>query len=183
MSHATHALTAAALAVLIAASATPADAATPQNATQGMKKESDGGHMHPMAGKATVGAVTIAEAYARPRIGRAPNSGAYMMLTATAPDRLIAAETPAAARTELHTHINEGGVMKMRPVEGGIAVQPGEPTMLAPGGLHVMLMGITAPMREGDTIALTLTFEKAGSVTVQVPVRAVAAGGGHRHTN
>ncbi len=167
--------------IVAMAAAHPVRAATPQNATQDVKKESHAGHAA-MAGTATVGPVTISEAYARASIGRAPNSGAYMMLTSTAEDRLVAAETPAAARAELHTHLMDNGVMKMRPVEGGIPVAPGAPTMLQPGGFHVMLMGLTGPMTEGETIDLTLTFEKAGKVTLQVPVRGIAARG-HRHAD
>lgn len=87
-------------------------------------------------------------------------------------DRLIAASAEGvAARVELHTHIEDaGGVMQMREVPEGFVV-PGNGThALARGGDHVMLMGLTAPLKTGDVISLTLTFERAGVVTVEVPV-------------
>ncbi len=94
-------------------------------------------------------------------------------------DRLIAAASPAAERVELHTHtLDAQGVARMTRIEG-IEVVAGSPTELRPGGLHVMLMGLTAPLAAGDAIDLTLTFEAAGDVTLRVPVRAV--GGGHMH--
>jgi hypothetical protein len=96
-------------------------------------------------------------------------------------DRLVSATSPAARVVELHTHIMDGGVMRMRPVTA-IEVNPGEPAVLRPGGLHVMLIDLTGALQAGQTIPLTLRFEKAGEVTVQVPVRpAGAAGhGGHQ---
>jgi Uncharacterized protein conserved in bacteria len=108
-------------------------------------------------------------------------SAAYLTIeTGGASDRLVAAASPAAARVELHEHILEDGVAKMREVAAGIPVAPDAPAVLEPGGYHVMLMGLTAPLAEGDAIDLTLTFEAAGEITVTVPVRAMAAGhGGH----
>jgi len=117
--------------------------------------------------------VSIEGAYVRESIGRAPNSGAYLTLTGTAADRLIAVASPAAERVELHTHMmDDKGVMRMRPV-AGIDVAPGTPTRLQPGGFHIMLLGVRTPLIAGATIPLTLTFEKAGSVTLDVPVRSI----------
>jgi len=139
----------------------------------------DGDHDHDAhadahhGGHAEAGPVSIDGAYVRESLGRAPNSGAYLTLHSTAPDRLIAVASPAAERVELHTHMmGSDNVMRMRPVDG-IDVAPGAPTLLQPGGFHIMLLGVRAPLVAGATIPLTLTFEKAGSVTFDVPVRSI----------
>ncbi len=88
-----------------------------------------------------------------------------------AEDRLVAATSDAAKRVELHTHIeDDNGVVKMRPIDGGIAVPAGGSHALKRGGDHVMFMGLDAPFEEGSTISVTLTFEKAGDVVVELPV-------------
>lgn len=132
-------------------------------------------------GAATLGPLSIADAYARASLGRAPNSAAYMTLsTSGAADRLVAAATPAAERVELHTHsMDDQGVMRMRPVDG-IDVGQDAPAALQPGGLHLMLVGVKGRLEAGATIPLTLTFENAGEVTLEVPVRALRSeAGGH----
>jgi hypothetical protein len=83
-------------------------------------------------------------------------------------------------RTELHTHINENGIFKMREVEA-IEVPAGGEAVLEPGGLHVMFMGLHKPLKQGESVHLTLTFEKAGKVMVSVPVGKVGAMGAHSH--
>lgn len=132
------------------------------------------------ADMAKVGEITIHQPWARASLGNAPNSAAYMTLetTGAAPDRLVSGSTPAAAKVELHTHMMEGGVAKMRPVDA-IEVVPGEPTVLEPGGLHLMLSGLTQKLEAGTTMPLTLVFEHAGEVTLDVPVKGMAAGAGH----
>lgn len=137
-------------------------------------------HDHTTAVTASLGHLTIAEAFARAAAVTGGASAAYMTITTEGDaDRLIAASSPAAMRVELHTHeVDASGVARMRQVPA-IPVQADTPAVLAPGGLHVMLMGLTAPLVAGDSIELTLTFEAAGSVTVTVPVH--AAGGPMRH--
>lgn len=95
---------------------------------------------------------------------------------------LVRAASPAAGVTELHTVVKENGMMKMRPVQK-IAIKAGGETRLQPGGLHIMLLNLKAPLKEGDKIALTLTFEDGSSKQVSVPVRPVHAGmhGDHHH--
>lgn len=129
---------------------------------------------------AEVGDVMIQQPWARASIGKAPNSAAYMTLEVMGDeaDRLIAVASPLAAKAELHTHLMEGGVAKMRPVDA-IEVAPGAPTVLAPGGLHIMLMGLSEPLVEGATIPLTLTFERAGEITLEAPVVGLGADMGH----
>jgi copper(I)-binding protein/predicted aconitase with swiveling domain len=121
--------------------------------------------------------VSISDGWARASIGEGANSAAYMTLSVEGetPDRLVAAATPLAARAELHNHIMEDGVARMRPVEA-IEVKPGEPTVLEPGGLHVMLMGLKEQLEPGDELPLTLTFEQVGEVRATLPVRPL----GHR---
>jgi copper(I)-binding protein len=131
---------------------------------------------------AKVGDIAIHEPWARASLGNAPNSAAYMTLEnmGATPDRLIGGSTPATGKVELHTHVMEGGVAKMRPVEG-IEVAPGAPTLLEPGGLHIMLRGLTQRLEAGATMPLTLVFEHAGEVTLAVPIKGVMAGTGPGH--
>jgi periplasmic copper chaperone A len=130
------------------------------------------------ADSAKVGSLEIEKAWARPTA--TANGAVYLEIEnkGTATDKLVAASTTAAAKAELHTHLMEGGIARMRPVDG-IEVTPGSATVLRPGGLHVMLLGLKAPLKTGDTITLTLTFEKAGKVDVTVPVQRNASGMGH----
>jgi copper(I)-binding protein len=109
--------------------------------------------------------------------------GAFVTLlnTADAPDRLVSASSAVAERVELHTHIMDGGVMRMREVEGGIPLPPGETVNLQPGGLHIMLLGLNQGLAAGSRFPLTLTFEKAGSVQVEVPVEAMGSMGPGGH--
>ena len=69
------------------------------------------------------------------------------------------------------------GVMKMRPVEGGLAIDPGKTVKLAPGGYHLMMMDLKSPLKQGDKLPLTLQFEKAGKVAVTLDVQGVGATG------
>ena len=97
-------------------------------------------------------------------------------------DRLLDATSPVAKRVEIHTHIKDGDVMRMRKVDAPLPVTDEEPINMAPGGIHVMLMGLNDPLKAGTTIPVTLIFEKAGEMTVDVPVikrSAKAAHGGH----
>jgi copper(I)-binding protein len=88
---------------------------------------------------------------------------------------LISGSSPIAERVGLHRSSMKDGIMRMRPVKA-IEVFPGEPTAIAPGGLHIMLIGLKQPLVAGRTFPLTLTFERAGSVEVQVKVQEDNAG-------
>ena len=136
----------------------------------------------PAADTAKVGDIAIDQPWARASLGNAPNSAAYMILqnTGAVPDRLIGGSTPVATQVQLHTHVMEGGVAKMRPVDA-IEVAPGQPTVLEPGGAHVMLQGLTQKLEEGTTMPLTLVFEHAGKVMLEVPVEGIMAGRGPGH--
>lgn len=101
--------------------------------------------------------------------------------TGAVADRLVAATSPVAGRVELHTHLRDGDVMRMRPVQD-IPVPAGGSATLQPGGLHLMFMGLNRPLVAGETIPVTLRFAEAGEVTVQLRVEAAGARGhGHRH--
>lgn len=134
------------------------------------------------ADRVEVDGLIIADAWARASLGTAPNSAAYMTLEAAGDqgDRLIGGATPAAERVELHVHLMEGDIARMRQVDA-VEVAPGAPTVLAPGGLHVMLVNLAAPLEEGATLPLTLVFERAGAVELEVPVRGLSAAPPARH--
>ena len=131
------------------------------------------------AADVTVGTITISDPWARATAATAPTGAAYLTLTTSIdqPDRLILAASPVAELVELHTvSMDNDGVMRMRPVEA-IGVAADAPTELAPGGLHIMLIGLTGPLIQGESFPLTLTFEDAGSVEISVPVASAGASG------
>ena len=135
---------------------------------------------------AETGAIQLEEPWARESPPMVKTGAAYMTLvnTGAETDRLLSAFGDVAETIELHTHLLENNVMKMRKVDA-IEVAPGEPTALKPGGLHVMLIGLKKPLVAGQTFPLTLKFEKAGEVPVQVMVRgkdaATQPSSGHAH--
>lgn len=121
--------------------------------------------------------IAVQGAWARATPAGAPAGAAFFIVenTAAEGDVLTAVSAPATSDVaELHTHAMDGGVMKMRKVEG-IAVPAHGAVELKPGGLHVMLIGLKAPLAEGATFPLTLTFAKAGAVEVAVTVRGLGA--------
>ena len=121
------------------------------------------------------GSITIENPYARATAGKATAGGGYLSIhNHGQADKLIAASSDVAAMTQLHTHIHEGNVMKMRPVEA-IDVPENGGVELKPGGYHVMFMKLKGPLKEGQHFPLELTFEKAGKVTVEVAVGGVGA--------
>ena len=126
----------------------------------------------------------VQDAWARPTVEGQAGGGGFLKITggATA-DRLLAASAGVAQRVELHTMSMEGDVMRMRQVQG-IDVPAGQTVELKPGGLHIMFIGLRAPLQTGTSFPLTLRFEKAGEVKVDVKVSprpGMAAGSGHKH--
>jgi periplasmic copper chaperone A len=91
--------------------------------------------------------------------------------TGVAGDKLISAESPRAGRIELHEMSKNGRTMKMRPVKSGITVPAGAAVLLEKGGFHLMFMDIDAPFADGETVPVTLTFEKAGTVDLKLDVK------------
>ncbi|MDW4499128.1 copper chaperone PCu(A)C [Sulfitobacter sp. D35] len=117
--------------------------------------------------------IVVSDAYARSSRPDAPVGAVFMVIEngSETADRLIAAQTSASMRAELHTHVqNADGVMSMVEVEDGIVIPAGGAHTLERGGDHVMLMGLTEPLVDGASISVTLSFEMAGDVTVEVPV-------------
>ncbi|MBP0615682.1 copper chaperone PCu(A)C [Jiella mangrovi] len=119
-----------------------------------------------------VGDLEIAHPWSRATLPNAPVAGGYMTITNTgkSADRLIGGSTPAAERVEIHEMTMDGDVMKMRPVEGGLEIPAGETITLKPGGYHLMLTKPAGRLKEGDRVPLTLRFEKAGEVKVELAV-------------
>ncbi len=131
-----------------------------------------------IAGDVKVGDITVEAPWARASAGKAKAGAAFMTLNnaGATDDKLIKASADVSKKAELHTHIREGDIMRMRRVEA-IDVPAGGVATLEPGGDHVMLMGLREPLKEGETFPLTLTFENAGEVTVEVMVMKAGAMG------
>ncbi|SCA57566.1 conserved exported hypothetical protein [Candidatus Terasakiella magnetica] len=120
--------------------------------------------------------ISVEGVWARASAGMARAGAAFMTIKNTGmADKLVSAKANISNTTELHTHLHENGVMKMRQVKN-IAVDKGM-TMLKPGGDHVMFMGLNEALKEGETFPLTLVFEKAGEMNVTVNVKKVGAMG------
>ncbi|MGE0873875.1 MAG: copper chaperone PCu(A)C [Burkholderiales bacterium] len=124
--------------------------------------------------------VRIDNAYARATAPGAAVGGGYATIrnTGKAPDRLVGASSTASARTELHEMKMVDNVMRMREVRG-IDVPANGSVELKPGGYHLMFMELKAPLKQGDKVPVTLKFEKAGELKVELEVRGMAAGSGH----
>jgi periplasmic copper chaperone A len=122
------------------------------------------------------GGLEIIHPWARATVPSARNGVVYVTIanTGDAADRLIGAESAAAERVELHRHVVEDGVARMRAIEA-IGIAPGETTRLAPGGHHIMLFGLTGPLVEWSTFPLTLIFEQAGAIEVEVMIESAVA--------
>ena len=133
----------------------------------------------PAAPAAKAGAIAIEAPWLRATPGGAKVAGGYVTLrnAGTEPDRLTAAAIPQAGRAEIHSMTTEGGVMKMAPVEGGLALAPGETVALKPGGYHLMFLDLKDGLKAGETVAGTLTFERAGTVPVTFTVAPIGAQG------
>lgn len=123
----------------------------------------------------------VADAWARPTVQGQRAGGAFLRIDSPTADRLVAGSTPVAGRVELHRMQMDGDVMRMRQLDG-IDVPAGQGVALQPGALHLMLMELKTPLKPGDSFPLTLRFEKAGEVKVDVKVQAAPpAAGAHRH--
>lgn len=136
----------------------------------------------PLAAEVVKGDITVVETWTRATPPKARAGGGFAKITnsGSEADRLVAASSPAAKKTELHEMSVVDGVMKMREMEGGIAVPAGETVELKPGGLHIMFMGLNEPLKEGETVPVKLTFEKAGEVDIILSVHKMGAKGmGH----
>jgi periplasmic copper chaperone A len=125
------------------------------------------------------GDLVISQAWSRQTPSGAKVAGGYLTIEnkgATA-DRLVSGSGDVAGRVEVHEMAMDRGVMTMRPLDKGLAIDPGKTVKLAPGGHHLMLMDLKSPLKQGDKVPLTLQFEKAGKVNVLLDVQGVGAKG------
>lgn len=133
------------------------------------------------------GAIAVEQAWSRATPKGAKVGGGYLKMTnsGSQPDRLTGGSFPLAERVEIHEMSVDGTVMRMRQVEGGIEIKPGETVEFKPGGYHLMFVDLKEPLKEGQTVKGTLVFEKAGTVEVEYAVQSIgaqgAAGGHHHH--
>jgi len=132
--------------------------------------------------------VDVTNAYARATAPGQMNSAAFMQLVNKGEaTQVISASSPAAKVVELHTHQHDQGVMRMRKIDA-IELPANATTELAPGGLHIMLIGLPEALQEGTSIELTLNFDDGDTRTLEVPVQQVMPAGmqhgksqGHKH--
>jgi copper(I)-binding protein len=127
------------------------------------------------------GALQIEAPWLRATPGGAKVGAGYLRITNTGnePDRLISVSMPLAGRGEVHEMTMENGVMKMHGLGEGLTIEPGKSVGLKPGGYHLMFLDMKGALKQGDTEPVTLTFAKAGSVTVPFPVQGVGVGAPH----
>jgi copper(I)-binding protein len=128
------------------------------------------------AALAQTGQVEVSNAWARATPPKAETGIAYLTIRSPTPDRLVSVSSPVAKKVELNTMEMSGMVMKMRPV-ASLDIPAGQPVTLKPGGEHIMLTGLSGPLREGQSFPLTLTFEKAGTREVTVAIEKPGASG------
>lgn len=132
------------------------------------------------------GPITIEAPWSRATPGGAQVAGGFMRITngGAEPDRLVGGTMPLAARFQVHEMSMADNVMRMRELDNGLAIKPGETVELKPGGYHVMFLDLKGSLKEGETVKGTLVFEKAGTVEVEYAVRSVGArsdASEHRH--
>jgi hypothetical protein len=130
------------------------------------------------------GDLVISQAWSRATPSGAKIAGGYLTIEnkGASADRLVGGGGDIAGRVEMHEMAMDNGVMKMRPLDKGLTIEPGKTVKFAPGGYHLMLMDIKQPLKQGDKVPVTLEFEKAGKVTVSLDVQGVGAqgpAGGH----
>ncbi len=132
----------------------------------------------------TLGSLKIGHPWTRATPPTAPSGGGYLTVTnsgATA-DRLVAASSAAAGQVQIHEMKMDGTIMRMRELDNGLEIPPGATVALAPGGFHLMMMGLKAPLKEATRVPVTLTFEKAGKIDIELMVMALGASpDAHKH--
>lgn len=126
------------------------------------------------------GTLTIEQPWSRATPAGAQVGGGYLRITNTGQeaDRLTGGSAPVASRIEVHQMSMVDNVMRMKAVDGGLEIKPGETVELKPGSYHLMFMDLKEPLKDGETVKGTLVFEKAGSVAVDFAVRGMGQGTG-----
>lgn len=132
------------------------------------------------AGPARAQTATVDHPWARATAPHAETGAVFATVTAGTDDRLTGASTPVAEKVEVHVSMEHDGVMHMHELTEGLGLPAGKPVTLAPGGLHLMLIGLKRPLQPGDTFPITLTFASEPPLTVTV---AVSAAGAMDHTH
>lgn len=129
------------------------------------------------ADEVKAGDLVISQAWSRATPGGAKVAGGFLTIEnkGTTPDRLVSVSADIAGKTEIHEMAMDNGVMKMRPLDKGLVIDPGKTVKLAPGGNHIMLQDLKGPFKQGDKVPVTLMFEKAGKVDVSLDVQGVGA--------
>jgi copper(I)-binding protein len=134
------------------------------------------------------GDLVITQAWSRATPNGAKIAGGYLTIEnkGAVADRLIGGSGDIAGKVEVHEMSMNNGVMTMRPLDKGLAIEPGKTVKLAPGGYHLMIMDLKSPFKQNDKVPVTLEFEKAGKVTLSLDVQSVGAqapaGGSDGHT-
>lgn len=123
------------------------------------------------------GPLEVADPWSRPAAANG-NGGGFLTVTnrGAAADALVAVETPAARKTEIHRSSTAGGVMKMERQDAGVPIPAGKTVTFAPGGYHVMFLGLTKPTKLGDKLPATLVFKSGAKLKVEFQVAAAAPG-------
>jgi copper(I)-binding protein len=128
------------------------------------------------------GSLKISNPWARATPKGASVGGGYLSITnnGNTPDRLLGGSTGISKGFEVHSMTMDNGVMKMRPVTGGLEIKAGQTIAFKPGGYHLMFVGLKHGLRQGDRVKATLNFEKAGKVDIVFTVESIGAthGGG-----
>jgi periplasmic copper chaperone A len=124
-----------------------------------------------------LGSLQISQPWARATPKGADSGAAYMtvMNTGAKPERLSCVSSDAADKCQIHQMSMDNGIMKMREIEGGVEIKPGETVTFAPGGYHVMLVGLKAPLVQGKIVAATLKIDSGATAQVEFPVAAIGA--------
>ena len=123
---------------------------------------------------AKAGAIDIAGAWSRPAPAGGNGVGYVVLTNGGKPDRLLSASSPVAGRIEIHESMVMGGKAMMHSRPRGIELPAGKTVALKPESLHLMMLGLKKPLKVGETVPVTLKFEKSGSVQVAFAVRATA---------
>ncbi|MDO4906558.1 copper chaperone PCu(A)C [Neisseria sp.] len=127
--------------------------------------------------------ITVEKPWARATVEGMHMGGAFMNIKndTRRDDFLIGGSSPVSDKIEVHTHVNDNGVMRMREVEGGIPLKAGQTTELKPGSYHIMFMGLKRPLKQGEKVPVTLKFKRAKPQTINVDVNTAPKDSGNGH--
>lgn len=131
------------------------------------------------AAEVKAGDLVISQAWSRATPKGAKLGAGYLTIEnkGSTADKLVGATADISGHIEVHEMSMNDGVMKMRPVEGGLTIDPGKTVKLSPNGYHLMIMDLKSPLKQGEKVPVTLEFEKAGKVAVTLDVQGVGAQG------